>query len=128
MRAFFSLDKLKKPESFFSWLLGIARRVANEQRREERRHREKVRLASEKDPSPGVPDDRGLEQAVAELPESYREIILLRYYGGLSCDQVAGRLAMPLGTVTKKLSRAYAMLRETLQRPDRLKEYSEVKP
>ncbi len=82
VRAFFSLDKLKKPESFFSWLLGIAKRVANEQRRAERRHRKELRLASERDPSQSISHHFGLEEAVAGLPDSYREIILLRYYAG----------------------------------------------
>ena len=31
VRAFLSLKKLRKPESFYSWLLGIAGRVAKEQ-------------------------------------------------------------------------------------------------
>ncbi len=115
VRAFFSLDKLKKPESFFSWLLGIATRVAKEQQRAERRHREIVRLAREEGPSPSVASDRGLQQAVARLPDSYRELILLRYYAGMSCGQVAEQFAIPLGTVTKKLSRAYALLRESLR-------------
>jgi len=42
-------------------------------------------------------------------------VILLRYYEGLSCQEVAIRLAMPLGTVTKTLSRAYALLRQELE-------------
>jgi len=129
VRAFFSLDKLRKPESFFSWLLGIAHRVAQEQRRAERRHREKVRLAIERGPSRDVSNEWRLEQAVAGLPDAHREIILLRYYTGLSCREVAAQLDIPLGTVTKRLSRAYAMLRKTLQQQDRLSQANtEVKP
>jgi RNA polymerase sigma factor (sigma-70 family) len=56
-----------------------------------------------------------LEEVIAVLPESYRQVILMRYYEGLSCQDVATRLGMPLGTVTKTLSRAYALLREELQ-------------
>src|SRR5208337_3375021 len=40
VRAFLSLKKLRKPESFYSWLLGIAGRVAKEQFRSELRHRQ----------------------------------------------------------------------------------------
>jgi RNA polymerase sigma-70 factor (ECF subfamily) len=128
VRAFFSLGKLQKPESFFSWLMGIARRVAREQRRTERRHRQTTRLAAERGAPPQAAGDPRLERALAELPESYRRIVLLRYYAGLSCSQVAERLAVPLGTVTKKLSRAYRMLRETMQRDDHSQAWSEVKP
>ena len=41
-------------------------------------------------------------------------MIVLRYYEGLSCQDVAVRLATPLGTVTKTLSRAYSLLRQEL--------------
>jgi len=40
-----------------------------------------------------------------------------RDYGGRSCSEVAQQLDLPLGTVTKTLSRAYAMLRKSLQQP-----------
>ena len=42
VRAYFSLDKLKKQDSFFSWLLGIANRVAKEEQRNRLRSREVV--------------------------------------------------------------------------------------
>jgi len=40
VRAFLSLGKLRKPESFYSWLLGIAGRMAQEQFRGEVRRRQ----------------------------------------------------------------------------------------
>ncbi len=134
VRAFFSLDRLKKRESFFPWLLGIANRVAKEQQRialrktDQRHCRELARPASENDPTRDVADDYDLQQALTGLPDSYREMILLRYYAGLSCAQVAEQLGVPVGTVTKKLSRAYAMLREALRRQDHPQESHEVKP
>jgi len=60
-------------------------------------------------------EDCPLEEVIAVLPESHRQVILLRYYEGLSCQEVARRLDMPLGTVTKTLSRAYLLLRRELQ-------------
>jgi len=59
--------------------------------------------------------DCPLEEVIAVLPESHRQVILLRYYEGLSCQEVAIRLEMPLGTVTKTLSRAYVLLRQELK-------------
>jgi RNA polymerase sigma-70 factor (ECF subfamily) len=98
-------------------LLGIADRVAKEHLREEQiqRQREIVRSISEEAPRTELSQDYALEAAIAELPEAYREVVLLRYYGEHSCNQIAERLDMPLGTVTKTLSRAYAMLRSSLQ-------------
>ena len=120
VRAYFNMDKLKKPEAFFSWLLGIADLVAKEQFRKEQlqRRREMVRSFSQEAPPTELSQDYALETAIAELPEAYRKIILLRYYGGHSCNQIAEQLDMPLGTVTKTLSRAYAMLRETLRQQE----------
>jgi RNA polymerase sigma-70 factor (ECF subfamily) len=118
VRAYFGLEKLKKRESFFSWLLGIANRVAKEQQRSERRWSQMAEVLSEKAPEVELSQDYGLERAVAALPPPYRELVLLRYYGGCSCSEVARQLRMPLGTVTKNLSRAYAVLRDSLQRQD----------
>jgi RNA polymerase sigma-70 factor (ECF subfamily) len=111
------MDTLKKPGVFFAWLLGIANRVAKEHQRNEqiRRQREIVRSFSEEAPGPEFSQDFALESAIAELPEAYRKVILLRYYGEHSCKQIGEQLDMPLGTVTKTLSRAYSMLRKSLQ-------------
>ena len=117
VRAYFKMDRLQEPAKFFSWLLGIAERVAMEQQRKEqvRRKREMVRAFSEEVRQPELSQDYGLETVVSGLPEPYRQVILLRYYGQLSCTQIADQLDTPLGTVTKTLSRAYALLREAMQ-------------
>ena len=125
VRAYFNMDKLKRPESFFSWLLGIGNHVAKEHQRKEliRQQREAIRSFSQEAPSPEFSQDYALEAAIAELPEAYRKVILLRYYGDHSCSQIAERLDMPLGTVTKTLSRAYAMLRKSLQQQEQTESY-----
>lgn len=117
VRAYFNMHKLKKAASFFPWLLGISDRVAKEHQRKEqiRRQREAIRSYSQEAASPELSHDYALEASIAELPESYRRIILLRYYGSYSCSQIAEQFDIPLGTVTKTLSRAYAMLRKSLQ-------------
>jgi len=118
VRAYFGLDKLKKPESFFSWLLGIANRVVKEQQREKQHYLRIANSVPERAPDSRPSQGYALERAIAELPDSYRRVILLRYYGGHSCSQVAEQLGMPLGTVTKTLSRAYATLRKSLQQQE----------
>ncbi|MEJ2704128.1 MAG: RNA polymerase sigma factor [Sedimentisphaerales bacterium] len=125
VRAYFNMGKLQKPDSFFSWLLGIADLVAKEHRRKEQleRRRQVVRSFSQETTPPELSQDYALETAIAELPEAYRKIILLRYYGGHSCNQIAEQLDTPLGTVTKTLSRAYAMLREALRRQEQREAY-----
>ena len=118
VRAFFALKKLRKPESFYAWLLGIASRVLKEQfRTHARRQRDRAAAEELLATNSGTEPEYPLEEAIAVLPESYRQVILLRYYEGLSCQEVATRLGMPLGTVTKTLSRAYALLRQELAGP-----------
>ncbi|MHC4647932.1 MAG: RNA polymerase sigma factor [Planctomycetota bacterium] len=116
VRAYFHLEKLKKRHSFFPWLLGIADRVAKEQQRAEQRRSHIAEVLAEKAAEPELSQDFGLERVVAALPPPYRELVLLRYYGGCSCSEIAEQLGMPLGTVTKNLSRAYAALRDSVQR------------
>jgi len=118
VRAFQSLKKLRKPESFYSWLLGIAGRVAKEQCRSHKRRQQDREIAETMlggaDDAPDARAEYPLEEAIATLPESYRQVILLRFYEELSCHELAEQLHMPLGTVTKTLSRAYALLRQEL--------------
>jgi RNA polymerase sigma-70 factor (ECF subfamily) len=117
VRAYFNMGNLKKPESSFSWLLGISDRVSKENQRKEKIHqqREAIRSYSEENKSTELSQDYALEAAITELPEAYRKVILLRYYGGYSCSQIAEQFEIPLGTVTKNLSRAYMMLRKILE-------------
>lgn len=125
VRAYFNLSKLKKPESFFPWLLAIADRVAKEHNRKQqiRRQREIIRSFAQEVTDPEFSQDYALESVIAALPDAFRKVILLRYYADHSCDQIAERLDMPLGTVTKTLSRAYAVLRESLQQQQHAKTY-----
>jgi RNA polymerase sigma-70 factor (ECF subfamily) len=127
VRAYFNMNKLKRPNAFFSWLLGIADHVAKEFQRKEKvnRQREIVRSYSQEAPSAELSQDYALEAAIAELPDTYRNIVLLRYYGEHSCNQISEQLDMPLGTVTKTLSRAYAMLRQSLQQQEEAEVYPE---
>lgn len=127
VRAYFGLHRLTKPESFLSWLIGIALRVLKEEQRLQHQRKVVAKLWVENRPEPELSDDYSLERAVGNLDEPYRQIVLLRYYSGSSCAAIAGQLSMPLGTVTKYLSRAYAMLRESLQSQDNRKG-SEVEP
>ena len=119
VRAFFSLHTLKNPAAFHSWLFGIAGRVALELQRARFRRREVPATGDE----PAAPSgteregslDTALDEAIAALPDVQRELILMRYFQQLSCQEIAARQRMPLGTVTKTLSRAYAGLRELLE-------------
>ena len=120
VRSYFALPRLKKAASFFPWLLGIADRVAREVRRARRRRPRSLDLDSVPtliQPDLSVrdgPSGVALSQAVAGLPEAYKQVVLMRFYGGQSCAEISRNLGVSLGTVTSRLSRAYALLRESL--------------
>ena len=117
VRAYLSLKKLRKPESFYAWLLGIAQRVTREKFRDSKRRRQEREIAQSMlaDANAEPAADYPLAEAIAALPQSYRQVVLFKYYEGLSCQEIGQRLEMPLGTVTKTLSRAYLLLRQELQ-------------
>ncbi len=123
LRAFANLASLRKPESFFSWLLGIAYHVLQERADKDRRERTGLaRMAADTRTADAAAEpwsgDAELEAALAALPDQCREVILLRFYGDCSCSEVAERLGIPLGTVTKRLSRAYEEIRRSLAARD----------
>lgn len=56
-----------------------------------------------------------IQAAVAALPPKLRLPILLRYFDGLSYDEIAAALDCSMGTVASRLSRGHKLLAEKLQ-------------
>jgi RNA polymerase sigma factor (sigma-70 family) len=56
-----------------------------------------------------------VREAIFALPETFREIIVLREFEELSYAEIAAITGMPIGTVMSRLSRARSRLRELLQ-------------
>ncbi len=59
-------------------------------------------------------DRHAIEKALEELPVKFREIILLCDVEEMSYQEIAETLAIPLGTVMSRLSRARKAMRELL--------------
>ena len=57
---------------------------------------------------------REVAQAIGSLPVEYRAAIALRFYGGMSLQEIAAALDIPLGTVKSRLSVGCRKLRERL--------------
>jgi len=55
-----------------------------------------------------------LEFALAELPEAYRDVVLLHLLDNLAYQDIATTLALPLGTVKTRLHRAKRLMREVI--------------
>ena len=52
--------------------------------------------------------------AVAGLPDPYREVVMLRFFGELSLEEIAREVDRPLGTVKTHLHRGLLRLRGTV--------------
>ena len=63
--------------------------------------------------APG-PERADLRDALAAIPSTYREVVVLHYYADLPVDEIAAVLGLPVGTVKSRLSRARAALAEHL--------------
>ena len=60
-------------------------------------------------------DVAAVQQAVAQLPEEYRTVVVLRYLEDMSCQDVAATMDIPVGTVKTWLFRAREMLRDRMK-------------
>lgn len=135
VRAYFKLRALKKTESFYAWLLGIANRVAMENHRKNQRHVKSIDISIDIETVADKADarddqsyctDQELVQAISELPDNYKHVVLLRFYGEQSCADISRSLNVSLGTVTSQLSRAYSLLRKSLRKPTAYEQNPEV--
>jgi RNA polymerase sigma factor (sigma-70 family) len=124
LRAWQKLDLMRSPSSFLPWLRQIARNRALDHVRAQR-YRETVAdpmepilagvatAAPEPAEAVGAAQDAAwLAQALDEIPEESREVLLLFYREGQSSRAVAALLGMSDGAVCKRLQRARDTLRE----------------
>ena len=74
----------------------------------------------EPDLAPELIDRDELERGFARLDADERSILVLRYYLGLTVDEVAAALGIPSGTAKSRLHRATAAMRAALDADARL--------
>jgi len=56
-----------------------------------------------------------LKKLLDELTDTYREPLRLRFWEGMSIEEIAKTLRLPVGTVKSQISRGTAILRQRLQ-------------
>jgi RNA polymerase sigma-70 factor (ECF subfamily) len=107
------------------WLYGIATTLIARQRRSEQRlYRALARTGVDPLPEPiadqvvrrvaAQGQQRRLAAALAGLPSADREVLLLVAWRGLSYEEIAEAVAVPVGTVRSRLHRARRKVREAL--------------
>lgn len=111
------------------WLYGIASNVCRTTSRSRFREARAVRRLETVDATPDTAEGiawrldasdavnkSGLIDAVNALRVDERETLYLHVFGELSYSEIAGAMAVPVGTVRSRLSRTKAKLREPLER------------
>jgi len=131
LKVFVSLDSFDPRYRFTTWLYRIAsnRAIDHLRRRQPRALSLSEPASSEEAPAAPViagtdpsPDEvlRGRElgsrihKAIAALPTSYRQLILLRHSQSCRYDEIARITGLPLGTVKNRIFRARELLRARL--------------
>jgi len=119
LKAYTGLPKLRKPESFASWLYHITDLTALEVARRPRRE---VLLPPDEMPSAGLraPDAAAsdlaqqVREALAALDEPTRLAVVLHYIDGYSHAEVANFLGTTTGAVRARVSRAKSRIKEEI--------------
>src|SRR5918999_5659795 len=108
--------------SFSTWLYRIARNRAVDL---DRRRRVRPQLVGEDplhtvaggpEPEASV-DGWDLARALSRIPDEYREVLTLAYFGGLSQREISRRTGVPLGTVKSRTTAAIKRLHRIMTHP-----------
>lgn len=139
-RAIEGQDRLRPGEPLRPWLVGIARHVAIDAIRANKRTRRRTATggADEEadtalvdrvvDPTPG-PEERAstaeraarIESALAKLPEDHRRALVLFHVDGLKYQAIAARLGVPMGTIATWIARGRKSIAEALGEDNEVK-------
>ena len=122
LRAFRAFDSFRG-DSVRPWLLAIVRncwrtRVADVRRRGHTPlPSDDERPIATEDPDPEAEaarasDRRRLDAVIAQIPEDFREVLILREMEDMSYREIAEATGAPIGTVMSRLARARAMLKD----------------
>ncbi|MEL7305276.1 MAG: sigma-70 family RNA polymerase sigma factor [Myxococcota bacterium] len=118
IRAFRSIKRFQGRSKFRTWLFSIAiNRTKTELSKRGRREREQnideheVSVAATD--APGM-SRRSLDRALAQLPDGYREVVLMHDVMGLDHAEIAKLRKTSVGTSKSQLHKARAKLRERL--------------
>lgn len=136
LRAWRKIDTFRPEASFLTWILAITNHVCLDILRKKQRTGENMHLSIHQTPddeeayaiqiedtSPG-PEEvyrqktamQLIEEAIGELSEEHRMVILMRDINGLEYDEIAKATDTSLGTVKSRLSRARIALRKILEK------------
>jgi RNA polymerase sigma-70 factor (ECF subfamily) len=125
LRAYRQFDRLRDRTRFRAWLVRIAFRLALDRLRSSKRREVRDTLWSQPEyhqPAANAEDlaaanefQSHLDNALAELPEKLRLVLLLAAMEGHTIDEIAGMLEISTGTVKSRIFYARRQLAEKLR-------------
>jgi RNA polymerase sigma-70 factor (ECF subfamily) len=125
LQAWLDLRGLRDPERFEAWLHRLLVRACYRVAKRGRQFAV-VELALDTTHEPMTPDAQSavavrdqLDRAFRRLSPEQRAVIVLHHYLGLSLAESAEALAIPLGTMQSRLSRATQAMRAALDADER---------
>lgn len=118
LRAWRSLDSLKDEKAAKSWLITILRRE-NARRFERKRfdmseYEEASVMDTKAISNEQEIENHWLREKIAQMPEEYREPLVLQVIGGFSGEEIAELLSLNKNTVMTRLFRARNQLKDAL--------------
>ncbi|MGB1261996.1 MAG: sigma-70 family RNA polymerase sigma factor [Cognaticolwellia sp.] len=118
LRAWRALDSLKDEKAAKSWLITILRRE-NARRFERKRfdmsEYEEANITDVKATSNEQEiENHWLREKIAQMPEEYREPLVLQVIGGFTGEEIANMLSLNKNTVMTRLFRARNQLKEAV--------------
>jgi len=111
LRAMNQIDHLREPNAIGAWLACIARNAAIDYRRRTRAVTELTEASATARP---VAEAFEILDRLKELPETFRETLILRLVEGMTGPEIAERTGMTHDSVRVNLCRGMKMLREKL--------------
>ena len=118
------LPRLRDPDRFEAWAYRITVRVAYAEVGGRHKSRPKLVVMSElrdrvPDSASALSDRDQLERGFRRLSPQHRAVVVLKHYVGLSDDDIAEILEVPVGTVRSRIFYAINTLRAALDADDR---------
>ncbi|HEX2294406.1 MAG TPA: sigma-70 family RNA polymerase sigma factor [Actinomycetota bacterium] len=110
--------------AFTTWLYRVTVNACRDVLRRRRRLPEPVEEVPER-PRPGIGTEEvvglrlDLARALAQLPDDYREAVVMHDLGALPYEEIASITGVALGTVKSRISRGRRRLAELLEQPGR---------
>ena len=114
MHAWPRLRELREPAAFGGWICAIARRRAVDHHRRARPADELADTLASSDRPDITVEAAGALAAIKDLPEAYRETLVLRLVDGLSGPEIAAVTGLTPDSVRVNLHRGFKLLRERL--------------